>query len=282
MIEALLPGCNRMRGRQTGGYLNRTVRIVGRVRGYELALGFLAATVVWALLSVFQPKYDAAQGQTHQAASTESKEIVPAKEVEDRLATYTLWLVIFTAVLAVSTIGLWVVTWRSGVRQSRDMENAIAAAQEANRISREGIIAEQRAWITAGDLNIESEPVYGKDGITIQVSVQITNRGKTPALNVHTAMEMIFDYAAAPAAVAALAEKNKTVDVIHWTRIALPDDPYRRRWVFTIEPPESGNSVFPVIVGCVTYRILARQVGPSNRLRFSRIPMLPWRTEQIR
>jgi hypothetical protein len=233
----------------------RAVRIVGRVRGYELALGFLAATVVWAMFFVFQPKNDAAQGQTHQATSAESKEITSAKEVEDRLATYTLWLAIFTAVLAVSTIGLWIVTWRSGVRQSRDMENAIAAAQEANRISREGIIAEQRAWLTAGDLNIESEPVYEKSGITIVVSVQITNRGKTPALHVHTDMDMVFDSNAAPAAVMKLAEKNKTVDIVQWTRTALPNDPYRRRWVFTIERSKSlgnSNSVFPVIVGCVT------------------------------
>jgi hypothetical protein len=41
----------------------------------------------------------------------------------------------FTVVLAFSTIGLWIVTWRSGVRQSRDMEGAIAAALAASEIS---------------------------------------------------------------------------------------------------------------------------------------------------
>jgi hypothetical protein len=62
----------------------------------------------------------------------------------------------FTVVLAFSTIGLWIVTWRSGVRQSRDMEGAIAAALAANEIGQKNMITDQRAWVTVGDLKIEA------------------------------------------------------------------------------------------------------------------------------
>ena len=79
---------------------------------------------------------------------------------------------------------------------------------------------------------------------------------KHKKLNVHTAMDMIFDYDAAPEAVRAIAERNRTVNEINWTRVALPNHPYRRRWMFTVEPPKRDVFVFPVIVGCITYRIL--------------------------
>jgi hypothetical protein len=42
------------------------------------------------------------------------------------------WVVAdFTVVLAVSTIGLWLVTWQASVRQSRDMEASITVAKQS-------------------------------------------------------------------------------------------------------------------------------------------------------
>src|ERR1035438_4213636 len=42
------------------------------------------------------------------------------------------WVVaIFTIVLAGSTIALWIVTWQSGVRQSRDMQAAVAESRRS-------------------------------------------------------------------------------------------------------------------------------------------------------
>jgi hypothetical protein len=40
-------------------------------------------------------------------------------------------IAIFTLILAISTIGLWIVTWRSGVRQSRDTRLLIAENRRA-------------------------------------------------------------------------------------------------------------------------------------------------------
>lgn len=57
-----------------------------------------------------------------------------AKTIDDPVALFTL-------VLAVSTIGLWIVTWRSGVRQSKDTrlliaENRRAADQQSGDMQR--------------------------------------------------------------------------------------------------------------------------------------------------
>jgi hypothetical protein len=38
---------------------------------------------------------------------------------------------LFTFVLSVSTIGLWIVTWRSGIRQSRETQASTKAAEDA-------------------------------------------------------------------------------------------------------------------------------------------------------
>jgi hypothetical protein len=59
---------------------------------------------------------------------------IVAKTVDDPVALFTL-------VLAVSTIGLWIVTWRSGVRQSKDTrlliaENRRAADQQSGDMQR--------------------------------------------------------------------------------------------------------------------------------------------------
>jgi hypothetical protein len=75
-----------------------------RLPGYEVALGFLLATAFWAFLFVFQ-------------AGLKN----------------TDWLVVFTAVLAWSTIGLWIATLRTGAKQSRDMQASVAVADRAAR-----------------------------------------------------------------------------------------------------------------------------------------------------
>ena len=49
----------------------------------------------------------------------------------DPVAYFTIWLVVFTGFLAVSTVGLWIVTWQSGKRQSKDMTESIDVAERA-------------------------------------------------------------------------------------------------------------------------------------------------------
>jgi hypothetical protein len=95
------------------------------------------------------------------------------------------WIIaIFTVVLAGSTIALWVVTWQSGVRQSRDMEGAIAAAKDANDLNRNNFTATQRPWLK---VTVELASGFTSDGKTGTVGLAISakNMGASPAFNVN-------------------------------------------------------------------------------------------------
>lgn len=190
----------------------------------------------------------------------------PAKEDEqhgfwektrcDPVAYFTAWLVGFTGVLAVSTIGLWIVTWRSGVRQSRDMENAIAAAQASNEISHKTMVADQRAWLIVR-LSVTSDFVVGRGTCDVRVSARIANIGKTPAFNVHT---HIKEFAPGthdiPTTLKLLCEEKRTFQP-SWSRLVLPGEYYDRPWALSFpDDPKLRGHILPTIVGCVTYQIL--------------------------
>ena len=75
-----------------------------------------------------------------------------AQEAEDREEKKTAdrWLVRWTAMLFAATVGLILATGvlgYFGFHQARDMKASIAAAKEANQISRENFLLSQRPWI---------------------------------------------------------------------------------------------------------------------------------------
>jgi hypothetical protein len=86
------------------------------------------------------------------------------------------WLVGFTGILAISTIGLWIVTWRSGVRQSRDTAAFIG---ETKRIGE----AQVRAYvdIEAADVTLRAMAVGVPE--VPQIRIVARNTGQSPARN---------------------------------------------------------------------------------------------------
>jgi hypothetical protein len=104
------------------------------------------------------------------------RETAPDKSQKDitdeRIASYTLLLAWFTGVLAVSTIGLWVVTWRSGIRQSRDME---ASVIETRRIGE----AQTRAYVSISAAQIG----FMFHANAPAISFVAFNSGQSPARN---------------------------------------------------------------------------------------------------
>ena len=232
-----------------------------KTRVPEIVLGALLAVCIFAIGLVAASSFGVHhEGDGRSVAGAGATHAFWDKAADDPVAYFTLWLVGFTGVLALSTIGLWLVTWRSGARQSKETRDAIQTARDANEISRSAIIAEQRAWVSVGDLKITNDILFRAHGADIFVSVMIKNIGKTPALSVHTAMEMIFDYDKESDAVKKLSEETKAVDTVHHTRTLLPGDSYRRKWGFHIDwPPGKIGRVFPVIIGCTTY-----QISPDN------------------
>lgn len=128
------------------------------------------------------------------------------RTTDDPVAFFTFWLAIFTFVLAVSTIGLWTVTWRSGIRQSREMRESIRVSSESSanaeraaraaRDSADALPALERAYIF---VEIDPNAVKAIDSIIrafqdrhegmptsapseLVVGYQLINHGKTPAI----------------------------------------------------------------------------------------------------
>jgi hypothetical protein len=100
-------------------------------------------------------------------------------EAERRVATYTFWLDILTAILAVSTFGLWVVTVNGIRNQKRETARSLA-------LTRELFVTERRPWIK---VEVAVPPIKGSiyraDGwISIKLVISLQNVGESPALMV--------------------------------------------------------------------------------------------------
>ncbi|MCC8957364.1 hypothetical protein H8B02_29185 [Bradyrhizobium sp. Pear77] len=104
----------------------------------------------------------------------------------------------FTIVLAISTIGLWLATnslYRAGERQleflressdaqSSEMQDSIAAAREANRISSEAMHISQRAWVSP-EVSLDSDLVWDGNACRLVVKMVLKNVGVIPAQDVN-------------------------------------------------------------------------------------------------
>jgi hypothetical protein len=81
----------------------------------RIALGGLAGIFIWlfVVLPFYYGQHDSA---AYKCSTTESENYGFWEKTRcDPIAYFTLWLVGFTGVLAASTIGLWIVTWRIAV-----------------------------------------------------------------------------------------------------------------------------------------------------------------------
>jgi hypothetical protein len=165
----------------------------------EIVLGFLIASVFWTGVLGWQAAYaptDAEKQKCHDDAKrigykAEECKSIWERTTSDPVAFFTLWLVIFTGGLTVSTVLLWRAgekqfrhARRSAAIQSRDMQASIAAANEANRISSKSLHSAQRPWVSV----VAVTPIGMLDfseGIKISFEIDIRNSGQTPATNVN-------------------------------------------------------------------------------------------------
>jgi hypothetical protein len=240
-----------------------------RFRIPEIALGALLTVAVFAVgstVQLFRPTRDA-----HDQAASTAQHSFSEAETNERIANYNEWLAWFTGFLAVSTAGLWWVTWRSGLRQASDMRATIAAALASNEISRSHLIADQRAWLTVR-LDITSDFVINDRGCAFEVSAKITNIGKTPALNAHSAMTLTLNHADAADVLAKFSAQNRD-KTPQWSRSVLPTECYNRPWKLHASKGEldqfsASGKVLPLVVGCVTYQILPDRTVHQTRFLY--------------
>jgi hypothetical protein len=112
------------------------------------------------------------------------------KEIDDSIAKYTLWLMLFTGVLAVATVFLAVATaglWNYAAEQANDMKKTIATAVRGANAARDAVThsdqaneLQLRAYVFLRlvlDDNVITDNTYG-------VTYVIPNDGKTPAIDI--------------------------------------------------------------------------------------------------
>jgi hypothetical protein len=129
--------------------------------------------------------------------------------------------------------------------------------------------------VAVSDLKIHQDVFFGIFGATFDVSVKITNFGKTPAISAHTTMEMIEGYAGSAEAVRELATRAKTEET-YWSRIIFPDESYRRGWSLNVSRPTPPQiSVSAIVIGCVTYRIWPDESVHQTGFAFSPFESAP-------
>jgi hypothetical protein len=173
-----------------------------RLLNPELALGFLIATLLWIGVLGWQASYAPTDSEKRQCEETARHAAHKAEECKtlwertttDPVAFFTLWLVIFTGGLTVSTILLWRAgekqarhARRSSAMQTRDMQASIKVGQDAAIAaakSADAALNLHRPWV-----KVELEPtttILEDAGLNFRAmfTIRMLNIGTTPATRV--------------------------------------------------------------------------------------------------
>jgi hypothetical protein len=151
---------------------------------FAALMGFaFGGSIVWGIM-YSPPQHHAAnnhQADEHPAAkiSDDHPKVESLWVPTDSVGLYTLVLAVLTGVLAASTIGLWIVTWRASASQARDMKASIAASEKSVEIASNAMVAGERAFLfatgfeqfyeldtTTGHFNWRFKPIWRNSGNT--------------------------------------------------------------------------------------------------------------------
>jgi hypothetical protein len=107
--------------------------VLRRFRVPEIVLGALLLVAIFAMGAAVQIINPENQSQHRQRTNDAPKDSSGDRGIssDERIAKYTEELAWATVVLALSTLGVLIVTWRAGVRQSGDMKAALDHAERA-------------------------------------------------------------------------------------------------------------------------------------------------------
>lgn len=230
-----------------------------RFRVPRIALGaFLAGAVLVADTEI------SARAKDNETITAEDK--LAKAHAEELLAFYTLLLAVLTGFLAVATVGLCFITYRGAKAQARDMRDAVDAAIEANGISRQNMMADQRPWLSIDNLTFQHGIVFTDGRAEIPYSVKITNVGKTPAQNISMRTQLVYGgrrFRDTEDALQTLAQEERCRDRSNKaaTITLLPGQSYweSRYPVIVVEECPSKSEIAPVVIGCVNYQIAMDQ-----------------------
>jgi hypothetical protein len=163
-----------------------------RFRVPEIAIGFLLATTLWALIGVIYPENNGRETKPSQNAAPIAAE---EAETNGRIADYNRTLDWLTAALVIANLALWWATWRGSIRQSRDMEASIAVATQAARaaqiaaraaqhsadVAERSLTSVNRPYMYALKIGDFAARAFDDGGGGFVLPLSVANYGETPA-----------------------------------------------------------------------------------------------------
>jgi hypothetical protein len=244
---------------------------VRRFRVPELVLGIFIATAVWAIFFALYPQ----NYRTEQTAQTQpnhqrddAASLVEAETTDERLARYTLWLMLFTGVLAASTIGLWIVTWLGARRQARDMEGSITAAKdsadaarEANSLARDQFVSSERPWVWPIRSFSKRPIIVTTDKLVFDLQLVLQNFGKSPATMVTVGPKAITRQTRADETIRNIIQEAKTARLFMPTVLGAGETMESPGYGFAINREDfndisNTNHTTIIIVGVIDYQFM--------------------------
>lgn len=126
----------------------------------------------------------AEENQTVQNGSETNRPFWP-KVRTDPVTAFTLFLVIFTAILS----GVGVIQLKLLTRAETVAEKSANAAQQAADVARNTLVATNRPWVSV-DLAIVGPLTYTQDEARIEIAFILKNTGTSPAVNVQVDAEI--------------------------------------------------------------------------------------------
>lgn len=205
--------------------------------------GEMLKRTFWIALALFAGATIGASGLYAYLTHIQHMAIPHTKETtDDALADYTLWLMVFTGILAVATIGLGVAT-----------VGLYLTGEKQVKVTLDALIGDQRAWIITelliGDSGVEVDNM----GPAVDVRLKVSNMGRTPAVAAHTNMRLVCDVADVREEVAKLATESRIMD--HDSGLSVPPGGfYFRPWHPSAVASKRHIGLF--VIGCVSYGIL--------------------------
>lgn len=157
---------------------------------FAALMGFaLGGSVFWGFYGPNATIQHLTQTAEHHSAESEPKS--KKEETDEALAYYTLWLMIFTGILAFATVGLGAATvglYLTGEKQIR--HNAEAAAAQSRDMEK-SLIAANRPWIKV-EIAVGGPIFYNVNGANFRLRYVLTNIGRSPAINVNVSPRVVF------------------------------------------------------------------------------------------
>jgi hypothetical protein len=271
---------------------------------FALLMGFvMGGSIFWGLYGPNTTIDQANAAYEQQARHEEPRS--KRDETDEAVARYTLWLMVFTGILAVATVGLGIATvglyltgekqiglvQEASAAQARDMKDSVKAAQDSVDVAkRSASIAERaltlsdRPWV---DFRIEITGALKFDaieGCLIKIRLILENIGRSPAIGMGYFVELCTSI---PQAVE---RHRKMVDSARWMiketsfgNTRFPGQPLEIETVLraTLAQIEAGTKenesglVEPYIVACVYYGL-----PTGGRFRYTSINKAIWTTDE--